>query len=101
MEVARASNHQRVSTESRAMTREDFLRAISDAKIRSNAFNLNSDGDECYVLAYKGGSWSVYYSERGLETEKRHFSSEGAALGYLLGTLKNDPSTRIERLKDK
>lgn len=78
------------------MTRESFLEAVRKAKIRQNAFALDAEGDECYVLSGNDDSWSVYYSERGLETQKQSFSSESAALTHLLGMLKNDPSAQTE-----
>lgn len=78
------------------MTREDFFEDVRMAKIRLSAFVLDGEGDECYVLSGNDNHWSVYYSERGLETQKRHFASESAALEHLLETLKNDPSTKLE-----
>ena len=78
------------------MTTEDFLEDTRRAKIRPNAFVLDGEGDECYVLSGNENHWSVFYSERGLETQKRHFASQSAALEYLLKTLKNDPSTKLE-----
>ncbi len=78
------------------MTTADFLEDARKAKIRPNAFALNGEGDECYVLSGNENHWSVYYSERGMETQKHHFVSQSAALEYLLQTLKNDPSTKLE-----
>ncbi len=77
------------------MTRQQFFEAIQKAGIRSSAFDLDGQGDECYVLSGNESHWSVYYSERGLETKKRNFGSEVAALNHLFGMLKNDRSTRI------
>jgi len=77
------------------MTRQQFFEAIQKAGIRSSAFDLDGQGDECYVLSGSENHWSVYYSERGLETKKRNFGSEVAALKHLFGMLKNDRSTRI------
>lgn len=77
------------------MTRDDFFEAIREAKIRLSAFVLDGKGDECYVLSGNDNHWSVYYSERGLDTQNRHFASESNALEHLLETLKNDPSTRF------
>lgn len=77
------------------MTREQFFDAIQRAGIRSSAFDLEGQGDECYVLSGNENHWSVFYSERGLETKTRHFGSEAAALKHLFGLLKNDRSTRI------
>ena len=77
------------------MTKDDFLRIIREDKTRLDAFNLDGQGDECYVVAHRQGRWSVYNSERGLETSVRQFSTESAALEYLLELLRADPSTRL------
>lgn len=77
------------------MTRDKFIEAVQKARIRPSAFDLDGAGDECYVLSGNGNHWSVYYSERGLETKKRNFGSESAALKHLLGLLKSDRSTRL------
>jgi hypothetical protein len=72
-----------------------ILRGVQEAKIRFDAFDLSGQGNERYVLSGSDNDWSVYYSERGFETNKRHFSSESAALKALLAVFKNDPSTRL------
>lgn len=77
------------------MTRDEFLGAVRSNNIRPDAFELDGQGNERYVLADRHGRWDVYYGERGLETRVRHFSTESAALEYLLGTLQGDPSTRL------
>lgn len=77
------------------MTRDEFLQAVRSNNIRSDAFDLEGQGDERYVLADRDGRWDVYYGERGLEARVRHFSTEPAALEYLLETLWADPSTRL------
>lgn len=76
------------------MTKAEFLEAAKANGIRLDAFNLDGQGDECYVLADREGRWDVYYSERGLEARVRHFSTESAALDYLLEALRADPSTK-------
>ena len=78
------------------MTREEFLKAVGEEKIRSSAFDLDGDGDECYVLSGNDKDWSVFYSERGSETQKRYFTSESTALNHLLAVLRNDPSTKLQ-----
>lgn len=75
------------------MTRDEFLRAVRSDNIRSDAFDLDGHGDECYVLAEREGRLDVFYSERGLEARVRHFSTEPAALAYLLEALRADQST--------
>ena len=77
------------------MTRDEFQKAASEAGFRSGAFDLDGQGDECYVLRGNTNHWAVYYSERGLESQVRHFASEAKALEHLLHLLQNDPSARI------
>ena len=77
------------------MTRDEFLKAVREAGLRSSAFDLDGHGDECYVLTGNSNHWTVYYSERGLETQAHHFASESEALTHLLGLLQSDPSTRL------
>ena len=59
------------------------------------AFSLDGTGDERYVLLLCPDRWKVFYSERGLQSEARDFSSESEALEHLYKWLKDDPSTRI------
>lgn len=75
------------------MTKDEFLRTVRSDSIRSDAFDLNGQGDECYVLAEREGRWDVFYSERGLEAGVRHFPTESSALAYLLDALRADQST--------
>lgn len=77
------------------MTKNEFLQATKIGGIRQDAFDLGGRGNECYVLSEREGRWDVYYSERGLETRTRHFSTEAASLEYLLDVLRADPSTRM------
>jgi hypothetical protein len=76
------------------MTREQFLDAARSHGIRRDAFSFDAACDECYVVAGHGDGWDVYYSERGLQSGRRHFAAESAALDDLLGRLRADPSTR-------
>ena len=77
------------------MTRDEFLRAVQAHGIRSDAFDLSDRGDECYIVVGRQGRWDVYYSERGLESRLRHFSTESAALEHLLDALRADPSAKL------
>lgn len=49
---------------------------------------------EKYTLAEEAGMWSVYYSERGLQTGKRTFATEAEACEYILDKLRGDPTTK-------
>jgi hypothetical protein len=50
---------------------------------------------EKYTLAEEAGTWSVYYSERGLQTGKRTFPTEAAACEYFLDKMRDDPTTKV------
>ena len=39
---------------------------------------------ERLTLGQEGDRWCVYYSERGLQSDKRYFDSEDAACDYFL-----------------
>lgn len=52
---------------------------------RRDAYDLEGGmQNECYCLAESSGIWFVYYSERGLQSGKHEFQSEGKACEYLL-----------------
>jgi hypothetical protein len=46
---------------------------------------------EKYVLAKEGNQWNVYYSEHGLQSNKRQFVTEDETCQYLLTEIRNDP----------
>ena len=77
------------------MTREQFLQAASDNRIDTRWFTLDGGlPPEQFVFAAPGnGTWLVYYSERGLQTGLRTFTSEGEALDYLLQELLDEQTT--------
>jgi len=77
------------------MTRDDFLRIAKTEDIRFDAFNLDGEGNECYVVARHQDRWVVYYSERGLQRNPREFLTEPSALECLLELLRADPTTRL------
>ncbi len=77
-----------------AMTRDDFARAVIALQIDPFAFAIDEIDDECYVMIASGDSWDVFYSERGLKTDRRHFASESDALDDLLRRLCGDASAR-------
>ena len=77
------------------MTRNEFLRIAKAENIRFDAFDLDGDSNECYVVARHQDRWFVYYSERGLERNSREFLTESSALECLLELLRGDPTTRL------
>ena len=69
--------------------------ALGRAGIDHNSYALDGGHpSERYVFATEEDGWSVYYSERGLETGKRIFQSEAEACRHLYSILLNDQPTR-------
>lgn len=75
------------------MNRQELKAALQAARIRDDAYDLNGGHlPEAYTLGGANANWFVYYSERGLETGRREFSTESEACQYLLNKLKGDPT---------
>jgi hypothetical protein len=80
------------------MNRHELRNTLQAEGIRSDAYGLDGGHpNECYVLSGNDPIWSVYYSERGLETGLRQFGSEEAACEYLLTILREDPTTKMAK----
>lgn len=77
------------------MNKAELARILIAERFRLDAYDLEGGThDECYCLGVSYGSWSVYYSERGLQSGVKEFASEGEACEYLLQLLREDLSTR-------
>ncbi len=77
------------------MNKDELSRILKQEGFRPDAYDLEGgDQDERYCLGESRGVWSVYYSERGLQSGKRDFGGEKEACEYLLQLLRKDPSTR-------
>ena len=77
------------------MTRDELAGILAAERIRPDAYALGDVGrDECYVLDDAGGTWEVFYSERGQKGSLRSFRREEDACRYLLDLLRSDPTTR-------
>jgi len=77
------------------MKRTELIEAIKKANIRDDAYSLDGGHpNEALVLSHEGSTWSVYYSERGLETSKKTFATEDDACDELLRRLLRDPDSR-------
>jgi hypothetical protein len=73
------------------MTRIELRERLIGLGIPGNVYELNgSMRDECYVLDENYGTWVVYYSEKGLRTSEREFTSESDACEYMLRRLRRD-----------
>lgn len=75
------------------------LKALLDAEdVRDDLYGLyGHPGDETLCLERLADGWHVYYSERGLRTGERTYSTEHEACEFMASRLLADPSTRRER----
>ncbi|MBL8024163.1 MAG: hypothetical protein JNK54_07790 [Elusimicrobia bacterium] len=75
------------------MNRIDLERRLKEQDINPSSYSLNGGlPSETYVLSNEGGgNWSVYYSERGLRRNEKHFLLESDACQDLLRRLLSDP----------
>ena len=77
------------------MNISELRQILQQEHIRADAYELNGGNlPETYTLGNADGQWYVFYSEKGLETGKRLFSSESEACKYFLGQIMRDLSTR-------
>ena len=78
------------------VNRSELLTAIDRDGINPNTYSLEGGHPpERYVLAHQPGGWSVYYSERGLETGRADFGTEDEACRHLLQLLRGDQTTHF------
>jgi hypothetical protein len=79
------------------MNRQELRELLRNECIREDAYDLNGGHlSETYTLSEAYGRWFVYYSEHGLESGKKEFTSETDACEYLLNKLKRDPTAHAE-----
>ncbi len=77
------------------MNKRELAQILKREGFRSDAYDIEGGGlDERYCLREYHGIWSVYYSERGLQSGKREFARESEAGEHLLALLRKDGSTR-------
>lgn len=77
------------------MNREELKKTLEKEHIRPDVYDLNGGHiDETLTLGEANGRWFVYYSERGLESDRREFDTETEACEYLLSKLRSDPTAR-------
>jgi len=77
------------------MNRSELAEILKREGFRYDAYALDGGClDERYCLDNSYGVWSVYYSERGLQSGKKEFAIESDACEYFLQMLRKDSSTR-------
>jgi hypothetical protein len=77
------------------MTRDEFLDRVTTLKIDPKSYDLNGRRPESYVLEEGKGTYNVFYSERGLQSNKEESGDESAAFERLLELLAREPSNRM------
>ena len=77
------------------MNKDKLRIKLIEEKISQDAYSLEDDRTETYCLDSSYGKWSVYYSERGLRTNEKHFESESEACEYLLSELMEDETCHL------
>lgn len=76
------------------MNKQELKAELQSLGVQDYAYSLDGTRDEAYCLDHSSAGWSVYYSERGLESGKKQFSTESEACDYLKSLLVNDGSTK-------
>ena len=77
------------------MNRAELLACLDEASIDARSYDLDEGGrSESYVLRERDGRWEVFYSERGLRSGLRCYSSESEASAYFFKLVSTDPATR-------
>lgn len=63
---------------------------LADENFPVDSYTIfSSPKDESLCIEYLAPYWSVFYSERGLQTGKRSFSSESEACDYFYKELRS------------
>ena len=79
------------------MKKDELQNILNQKGINKDSFCLDGGNPtEKYVLSQESSHWSVYYSERGLRTEEKIFSTEEEACEYFLSIILEDPTTKIQ-----
>jgi hypothetical protein len=76
------------------MNRSELATALAVEGINSEVYSLDGGHpNDTFCLDYVGHKgWTVYYSERGSESDQKFFDTEDEACRYLLATLTDTPS---------
>jgi hypothetical protein len=77
------------------MNRDDLKQILVQENFRPNTYSLNGgEPEEALCLSPEDGRWYVYYSERGMQTDRKGFDGESDACEYFLQKMRADPTTR-------
>lgn len=74
------------------MNKQSLKKLLEREGFRPDAYDLEGGLlPERLTLAEESGQWYVYYSEHGLQSSKKHFTTEDEACEYLLTQLRDEP----------
>jgi hypothetical protein len=79
------------------MNRAELQLQLDESGVDRDAYSIDRDRDETYCLTSDRFTWSVYYSERGLATNRREFTTEHDACRFLFDRLLADPTTQADQ----
>ena len=72
------------------MDKKELQEILMRMNIPKSIYSLNGGlPNEKYCLEQNETGWSVYYSERGVKSNLKHFSEEGNACDYLYKKILN------------
>jgi len=77
------------------MNQKELETKLHREGIMRSAYALDGESPyEQYAIQNNYGKWSVFYSERGLESNLKKFNNESDACVYLYKCLTKDPTTK-------
>ncbi|WP_339148001.1 MULTISPECIES: hypothetical protein [unclassified Sutcliffiella] len=70
------------------MNKQELQQTLINENVPSDLYNLNGGlPNEAFCLNKSQNTWEVYYSERGLRSQIKRFSTEEEACNYFYKTL--------------
>ena len=79
------------------MNISELSELLSREGFRPSSYSLGDEiKDEALCLRHDERGWSVFYSERGLQTGKKVFGDESSACIFFIEKIRADPTTRLD-----
>lgn len=70
------------------MNKQELQQTLINANVPSDLYNLDGGlPNEAFCLNKNQNTWEVYYSERGLRSQIKRFSTEEEACDYFYKTI--------------
>lgn len=81
------------------MTKTELKPILDQEGFLASRYSLSGgDPDDAICLTFEGGSWRVYYSERGNRDGLVSFDTEFEACEYLLNELRSLPEWQVKNV---